>query len=91
MIGRYRAGRYPLWGAYYFRWWFVNAVQGIVPINYLAGTPLLNWLYRALGARIGRGVYLGSDAGCTYDLLSIGEDTCVGPVLTLEEAAAELA
>ncbi len=62
LIGRYKAGSYPLWGQYYFRWWLVNAVQSVVPIDYLAGTPLLNVYYRLLGAKIGRNVYLGTDA-----------------------------
>ena len=31
VIGRYRAGEYPLWGSYFFRWWFVNTIQGAIP------------------------------------------------------------
>src|ERR1043166_7131458 len=41
VLGRVRAGRYPLWGAYYVRWWFVRALVSALPLNYLAGTPLL--------------------------------------------------
>ncbi len=26
VIGRYRPGRYPVWGFYYFRWWLVELV-----------------------------------------------------------------
>ena len=28
VLGRMRPGRYPLWGFYYFRWWFVKALLG---------------------------------------------------------------
>ena len=27
IIGKYRAGAYPLWSLYYFRWWWVSRIQ----------------------------------------------------------------
>jgi len=78
VIGRYKAGSHPLWGVYYFRWWFVNAVQSIVPIEYLAGTPLLGLYYRLLGARVGANVHLGTHLATAFDLVSIGDDASVG-------------
>ena len=77
IIGRYRAGNYPLWGAYYFRWWLANTIQSAFPVGYLAGTPLLNLYYRLLGARIGTNVHLGTDSFSAFDLLTIGDDTSV--------------
>ena len=53
VIGRYRAGDHPLWGAYYFRWWFVRRFLAIVPVQFLAGTPMMRVYYRLLGCRIG--------------------------------------
>jgi len=78
IIGRYRAGDYPLWGWYYFRWWLVNSIIGSVPVNYLAGTPLLAWFFRALGAKIGPNVHLATDDCSSFDLLSVGADTAIG-------------
>ncbi|HEX5497906.1 MAG TPA: Pls/PosA family non-ribosomal peptide synthetase, partial [Thermomicrobiales bacterium] len=78
VIGRYKAGDYPLWGAYYFRWWFVNSIVGSIPIGYLAGTPLLAWFFRAMGAKIGPNVLLATDDCSSFDLLSIGADSTVG-------------
>ncbi len=78
VIGRYRAGEYPLWSFYYARWWFVNTIISAVPVGYLTGTPLLNWYYRLMGARVGVNVHLGSESASIFDLLSIGDDTCVG-------------
>jgi non-ribosomal peptide synthetase-like protein len=78
IVGRYRAGNYPLWGWYYFRWWLVTSIQATVPISYLTGTPLLAIYYRLLGARIGRDVHLGTDQLGAFDLLSIGDDTSIG-------------
>ena len=31
VIGRVRPGRYPLWGAYHMRWWFVQALVSACP------------------------------------------------------------
>src|SRR2546423_10140581 len=77
VIGRYRAGAYPLWGVYYFRWWLVTTIEAAVPVGYLAGTPLLNIYLRLMGAKIGRNVHLGSDTFAIYDLLTIGDDSSI--------------
>jgi len=77
MIGRYRPGAYPLWGAFYFRWWFTTTIEAAVPVGYLTGTTLLNIYLRLMGAKIGPNVYLASDSFAIYDLLSIGEDSSI--------------
>jgi non-ribosomal peptide synthetase-like protein len=77
VLGRVRAGRYPLWGWYYLRWWFAQAVVATFPADYLAGTPLLSLFYRLLGARIGRDVYLGTERLAAFDLTSIGDGASV--------------
>jgi non-ribosomal peptide synthetase-like protein len=77
VLGRVPPGRYPLWGSYYLRWWFAQAVISSVPADYLAGTPLLPLFYRLLGARIGRDVYIGTERLAAFDLISIGDGACV--------------
>ncbi len=76
--GKYQAGSYPLWGTFYFRWWFVKSLLSIVPIDYLAGTPLLGLFYRLLGAKIGANVHLATDLATAVDLISIGDDSSIG-------------
>lgn len=78
VIGRVKPGRYPLWGRYFLRWWFVQSIRNIVPISYLTGTPLINMYYRLMGARVGANVYLGNDGCQAFDLLTIGDDSCLG-------------
>lgn len=78
VLGRIKPGRYRLWGPYFFRWWFVQAIRNIVPTGYLTGTPLLAWYYRLMGARIGANVYLGNDGAQAFDLLTIGDDSSLG-------------
>ncbi len=77
VLGRIRPGRYPLWGSFYLRWWFVTTVAGAIPLDYLAGTPLLPAVLRLYGAKVGRDVHLETDGIAAYDLVSIGDRACV--------------
>ena len=77
VLGRERPGRHPLWGAYFFRWWFVNRILGAIPAHYLTGSPLAVLYFRLLGARIGENVHLGTDALSCPGLIEIGDDSCV--------------
>ena len=77
VLGRVRPGRHPLWGAYYLRWWLAQTLVSALPLNYLAGTPLLPFIYRLLGVRIGRDVYIATDKLAAFDLISIGDGASV--------------
>jgi non-ribosomal peptide synthetase-like protein len=78
LIGKYRAGHYPLWGWYYYRWWLARLIQRAVPLWPLIGTPFLIWYYRLMGAKIGNYCYFGTEDLGTFDLLSIGNDSSLG-------------
>ena len=78
VLGKVRAGNYPLWGFYYLRWWIVTRVLGVIPTDYLVGTPLLALYLRLLGAKIGKNVYLGTDLIGSFDLIHIGDDSSIG-------------
>ena len=77
VIGRIKAGKYPLWSTYYIRWWFVQALANSIPLDYLEGTPLLPFVYRLFGAKIGREVQLATENLAAFDQISIGDGSCV--------------
>ena len=77
VIGRFRAGEYPLWGFYYFRFWVVKKLVEAAPTQLLSATPFLAIFYRLLGANIGKNVYLGSTRLLCFDLLRIGDGASV--------------
>ena len=77
VIGRFRAGEYPLWGFYYFRFWVVKKMVESAPTQLLSATPFLAIFYRLLGARIGHNVYLGTTRLMCFDLLSIGDGASI--------------
>ena len=78
LIGRYQAGSYQVWGWFYWRFWLVRHLQALVPLGYCRNTPLLPLYLRAMGARIGHNVQLGTHHFYIYDLLIIGENSSVG-------------
>ena len=77
VIGRYKPGRYPLWGSYYFRWWFVRLFHGPPP-SIFAGTPLMPIYLRLMGSKVGRDCYIGTQNIQIFDLISIGDKTSIG-------------
>ncbi len=78
VIGRFKPGKYPLWSAYYWQFWFVRQVLSFAPIFLLTGSPLLNWYCRLMGAKIGKDVYLGTSEFLAYDLLTIDDGSSIG-------------
>lgn len=58
-IGKFKSGKHPLWGWFYFRWWLVSSIIRILPLGFLRGSFILNYFYRALGMDVGENVYLG--------------------------------
>ncbi|WP_281170274.1 Pls/PosA family non-ribosomal peptide synthetase [Amycolatopsis nigrescens] len=61
LIGRFRAGRHPLWSSFVWRNELFDTFVEVLAVPWLVqsslGTPVLNWWLRGLGAKIGRGVW----------------------------------
>jgi len=63
LLGRVRPGIHAFWSCWCSRWDFLYVAWGFYasgPLSFLEGTLLLSWYLRAMGARIGRRVILGS-------------------------------
>lgn len=86
IAGRLKAGRYPLWGLTYYRWWLADRLIEAAPTYLLCGSSLYTWWLRALGARIGRDVTIGSVTLRAPDLLVMEDGASVGNAVNLENA-----
>ncbi|WP_151796012.1 Pls/PosA family non-ribosomal peptide synthetase [Acinetobacter soli] len=84
-----RPGQYPLWGKTYFRWWLADRLKGIAPHYLLAGSTLNNLYLKALGAKIGQNVHIGSVHIRMPNLLTIEDGVSVGSQVNLENAKIE--
>ena len=78
VIGRYRPGRYPVWGFYYFRWWLVTRFQALTWSQMFNGTPLMSVYYRLMGAKIGKNCIIGTPLCSAFDLVTIGDNSSIG-------------
>ncbi|WP_375003447.1 Pls/PosA family non-ribosomal peptide synthetase [Gordonia sp. PS3] len=81
VVGRIRASEHPLWSSFVWRNElsdaFVETVAAPWFANAAAGTPVLNLWLRALGARIGRGVWCESYWLPEADLVTLGDGATV--------------
>jgi len=89
VIGKYKEGKYPLWGNYYFRCWFVNTFNKIVPTQFLNGTPLYPVYLKMLGVSIKPDAQLSSFTIGAEDLITIKEDVSISSNVILDNATIE--
>jgi len=78
IIGTYRAGKYPLWSLYYFRWWLASRIQAASGSALLVGTPMYSVYLRLMGAKIGINSIINTTHLGSFDLISIGDHCSIG-------------
>jgi non-ribosomal peptide synthetase-like protein len=89
VIGKMKEGDYPLWGSYYFRWWLVKTMQGLLPVQFLNGTPLYPKFLRMLGVTVEADAQLSSLTIGAEDLVTIGSDVSISSQVMLNNAFVE--
>ncbi|MGI4021165.1 MAG: Pls/PosA family non-ribosomal peptide synthetase [Janthinobacterium lividum] len=89
VIGKFKEGDYPLWGSYYFRWWFVKTIQRLLTVQFLNGTPLYPVYLRLLGVHIEPDAQLGEFTLGAEDLITIGSDVSISSGVNLNNAVVE--
>ena len=82
LLGRVRSGRHPLWSCWCSRWDFLYVLWAVyvrASLTSFEGTPFMTWWLRAMGARIGRRVVLGTTFAQVVDpdMLEFGDDATV--------------
>ena len=81
LVGRVRVGAHPLWSSFVWRNELADTFVEVLAAPWfargVAGTPLLNVWFRALGARIGRGVWCETYWLPETDLVDLGDGATV--------------
>ncbi|MBB5749282.1 Pls/PosA family non-ribosomal peptide synthetase [Micrococcus sp. TA1] len=81
LVGRITAGEHPLWSSFIWRNEVVDTFIEMVSAPWFgrlsSGTPSLVWWLRALGARIGHGVWCESYWLPEADLVTLGDSSTV--------------
>jgi non-ribosomal peptide synthetase-like protein len=89
VIGKMKEGDYPLWGTYYFRWWFVKTMNNLLPMQFLNGTPLYPLFLRLQGVKVEADAQLSSFGIGAEDLVTIGSDVSISSGVMLNNAFVE--
>lgn len=84
-----KPGRYPLWSATHYRWWFGDRLQQVAPAYLLSGSYLYNKYLRMLGAKIGHNVVIGSVTIRQPHLLTVEDGASIGSNVNLENVRVE--
>ncbi|GAB3252793.1 Pls/PosA family non-ribosomal peptide synthetase [Arthrobacter pigmenti] len=78
VLGRWKEEQIRIWSLAYVKFWFVRALVRLNPLAFFAGTPILPFYLRLLGAKIGSNVtILTPFAPVCTDLLTIGDNTVI--------------
>jgi non-ribosomal peptide synthetase-like protein len=78
IIGKFKTGQYPIYSMYYFRWWLFTRIQRMTGAPFLAGTPLINWYLRLMGAKVGKNCIINTATFSIFDHVKIGDNTAIG-------------
>ncbi|MFZ4761481.1 MAG: Pls/PosA family non-ribosomal peptide synthetase [Alphaproteobacteria bacterium] len=89
LIGKFKAGDYPLWGFTYFRYWLHDRLLGLSPIQFFNDTPLFIWYVRCLGMRVGSHSHLGKIDFGMPELITIGRHVTLSSEVVLDNAVIE--
>ena len=88
LMGRYRPLVRPLWSTFVRRTELVTGLYEnvVVPalLLFLIGTPFAALVFRLLGAKVGRRCYIETTFMTEFDLVSIGNDCCIGMACSLQ-------
>ena len=68
-----------MWGSYHLRWWFVRQLLRVSAALMFKQTCFAPLIYRCMGAKVGKRVFLGNGSYVTseFDLITIGDDTTI--------------
>lgn len=89
VIGKMKAGDYPLWGSYYFRWWLVKTLQRLVPSQFMTGTSLYPYYLRLFGAKVAADAQISNITIGAEDLVTIESDASLSSQVVLDNAIVE--
>ncbi len=78
---RLKEGVYSIFSLEAVKWAISNSLQRLVAntfLNAILMTPFANFVYRMLGAKIGKNVQINSSYCSDYSLLEVGDNTTIG-------------
>ena len=87
VVGCYQPRVEPLWSIFVRRTELITGIYETVVAPFLrmfAGTPLAPWILRIMGAKVGRRCFIETSFVTEFDLVTIGDDCCIGRSVSLQ-------
>ena len=88
LIGAYRPRIEPLWAPFVRHSEFITGLweSAVVPMlgMLLTGTPMMAWMLRLFGVKVGRRCTIESTFMTEFDLVHIGDDCSIGRATSLQ-------
>ncbi len=88
-IGTFKEGDYPLWGAYYFKWWLNNRLTSLIPLEAFGSSPHYPFLMRMIGIKAYDDAQLSSFGFGSPDLITIGKNVTISSNVILNNVWVE--
>ena len=88
-IGKFKEGDYPLWGAYYFKWWLNNHLTALIPLETFGSSPLYPFLMKLVGIKTADDAQLSSFGFGSPDLITIGKNVTISANVILNNVWVE--
>lgn len=85
LVGRVRAGTYPVHGSFYIRNWIIDQLlkSSLAHVGQLHATLYVASWYRALGTKIGKFVELSTATTSTPDLIHLSDGSTIADEVSL--------
>jgi acetyltransferase-like isoleucine patch superfamily enzyme len=77
LVGKYKEGSFPFFSSYHYKWMVMLNLQHALKDDWLRGTVFINWVWRLMGAKIGKNACIYGLA-TEYDLLTVGDYCSIG-------------
>jgi len=87
VVGCYQPRVEPLWSIFVRRTELITGIYETIVAPFLrmfAGTPLAPWILRIMGAKVGRRCFIETSFVTEFDLVTIGDDCCIGRSVSLQ-------
>lgn len=83
-----KPGVHPIYSGFYLRKWLADQLMSIalIVLHPIYATVYVSWLFRALGAKVGRNTEISTASSVTHKLLEIGNGSFIADAVTLGEA-----
>lgn len=83
-----RPGRFPVYSLFYVKKWLADQLLSLslTVLHPIYASVYVSWLFRLLGAKVGKNTEISTASNVTHKLFSIGDEAFIADAVTLGES-----